>query len=118
VSTSTGTVVGWAALVEASGVTAAATSGAGSAGAAASGSGGAAAVAAGGLALGPVLVIGLGAAALAGLGAFLWRRSHKAAEAAAGEMVEMTVECGEADAEAVLAEVRRIVEAAAARIAA
>jgi hypothetical protein len=114
VNSSTGTVVGWAALVPVSGTAAGA--GLRSAGAAAGSSGGAIAATASGVALGPILVIGLGGVAIVGLGGALWRRSRKSAAADAEEMVELIVECDEADAAAVLAEVHGIVEAAATRM--
>lgn len=116
VSSTGGTIVGAAALVPVSG--AAAGVGVGSVGAAAGSSSGAVAATIGGVALGPVVAIGLGGLALVGVGVVLWRRSRKPAAADAEEMVELVVECDEADAEAVLAEVHGIVEAAAARIAA
>lgn len=119
VSATGGTIVGAATLVPAAG--AAAEVAVGGAGAAAGSSSATAAATAGGIALGPVLAIGVGGLAVVGLGVFLWRRSRKAASAAAAaaeEMIKVTIECDEADAEAVLAEVHAIVEAAAARDAA
>ena len=110
VNSSTGTVVGWAALVPASGAPLVPAS------SAAPGAGLGSAEAATGVALGPILVIGLGGVALVGLGVLLLRRSRKSAAADAEEMVELIIECDEADAAAVLAQARGIVEAAATRM--
>lgn len=104
-------IVGTATLVEAS------AAGAGTAGASAAAStSGAAAATAGGVALGPIL-LAVGAVAVIGLGIYLWHR-HRKNESAQEETVVLTFDCEPADADAVLAEVHSIVEAAAARLSA
>lgn len=113
VNSSTGTVVGWAALVPASSTDAGPRLG--NAAAAAANSARAVAARASGVAPGPILAIGLAGAAIAGLGVLVWRRRRSAA-ADTEEMVELIIECDEAHAAAVLSEVNGIIEAAAARV--